>query len=787
MQQENLLVSIIVRTKDRPALLRRALKSIAAQTYRPIEVVLVNDGGCDLDAEELGRILGDASLNYIRLRENRGRARAGNTGIENARGDYIGFLDDDDEFYPEHVMQLTNFLYQSAHEVAYTDALSIYRENEHVLNGQEIADAAHELVFSHDFSYGLLLFENYIPFHCLLFHRDILVKSGGFDPSMDLYEDWDLLIRIGEKQPFSHIRETTAKYHYWSPELQIAQKNRDAGFLRDSYLKVLSKHIGKITPEHVHEYMSISLSERLLLKRLERKADLIRNERIELLEAEIHEKNSQIENLSDIVRSKDCLITAMHNTLGWRLLEKYRKVRDAFFAPVLPVHTQQLLAKGIRVLKDQGIKAALQKANKKLLLFRSIRKPCQQADFGSVSVPTAGDAGIQATIKAKVSVIIPTRNAGREFEYSLRRISQQLGVQEIELIIIDSGSTDETLDICSLYTPHIYKIAPGDFHHAKTRNFGVTKATGTFIVFTVQDAIPVGNSWLYKLVSPLYEGKVSAVSARQIPRSDADLFAVWSYSNHNLEYLGGDRDRITSSVPEVFETLPMHKKRALAGLDNVCLCISKETIQQYQFQSDYAEDLELGVRLINNDHELMFQASNAVVHSHNRDAGYFFRRSYVDTVSLSEILNIARQDNPQEKVMEVVSHCYYTFRKSLDELIQEKGLGGTPHTFVKALSEKMLHYMNNSDVTVSDSPENNILALYLQNVSPQNHRDIGAPMYASFDEHLSSFSQYMAVYTDFTEIHEEVIRSLHKIFAIAAGSYLGSYSGERIGSLYGGI
>lgn len=69
MKEENPLVSIIVRTKDRPKLLTRALQSIAEQTYRPIEVVLVNDGGCDLDVEEIKSILGDVSLNYIKTRK----------------------------------------------------------------------------------------------------------------------------------------------------------------------------------------------------------------------------------------------------------------------------------------------------------------------------------------------------------------------------------------------------------------------------------------------------------------------------------------------------------------------------------------------------------------------------------------------------------------------------------------------------------------------------------------------------------------------------------------------
>jgi glycosyltransferase involved in cell wall biosynthesis len=785
MQKENMPVSIIVRTKDRPVLLKRSIKSIAAQTYRPIEVVLVNDGGCDLDAKELEGILGDVSLNYIRLYKNTGRAHAGNVGIENAKGEYIGFLDDDDEFYPEHVMELISFLKQFDYKVAYTDSLPTYKEYE--TNSRGIADTTQELIFPHDFNYGLLLFENYIPFHCLLFNREILANSKGFDPSFNLYEDWDLLIRIGEAYPFYHLKKTTARYNYWSAELQISQRNKNAEFLRDSYLKVLSKHIEKITPIRVHAYMSQSLSERLLLKQLERNIENIRNDRIERLEAEVYDKNSQIENLLDIVRSKDYLITAMRNTLGWRVLEKYRKVRDALFTPLLPMHSRELLTKGLYVLKKQGIKAALQKANKKLLLFKSIRKPRQQVDFGSISVSTVGHAIIHESLKAKVSVIIPTKNAGQEFEYSLRRISQQAGILEIELIIIDSGSTDGTINICNHYTQKIYEIPPGDFHHARTRNFGVNKATGSFVVFTVQDAIPVGNYWLYNLVSPLYERKVSAVSARQIPRSDADLFAVWSYYNHNIEYLRSDKDRISASVPEVFDTLSMQKKRSLTGLDNVCLCLSKEIIQKYQFRSDYAEDLELGVRLLKNDHKLMFQSSNAVIHSHNRDAIYFLNRSYVDTVSLSEILNITREDNPQEKVLEVISHCFSSFSKSLARLIQENGFNGNPHAFVKSLSEMIQNARYNFDSSIPSCSGENPLEDYFHNIPPVNHQDIGPAMYVSLDEHLYRFARYMATYNDFQDINEDVIDTLHKIFSIVAGNYLGSYSRECIQSLYGGI
>ena len=145
------LVSIIVRTKDRPKLLKRALQSIADQTYRPIEVVLVNDGGCDLDIEELRVILGDVSLNYVRLEKNTGRAHAGNVGIENVKGKYVGFLDDDDEFYPEHVAVLVAYLEQSDLKVAYTDSLMVYKEYDP--QTREISVEKKELVYSQDFDY----------------------------------------------------------------------------------------------------------------------------------------------------------------------------------------------------------------------------------------------------------------------------------------------------------------------------------------------------------------------------------------------------------------------------------------------------------------------------------------------------------------------------------------------------------------------------------------------------------------------------------------------------------
>jgi len=403
MEIKNPSVSIIVRTKDRPELLKRALKTIAAQTYRPIEVVLVNDGGCDPDIERLKEILRDVSLNYIRLEKNTGRAHAGNVGIENAQGQYIGFLDDDDELNPEHLVTLVSFLEHNDYEVAYTDSLMVYKEYDphtHEFNNE----VKKEIAFSQDFNYDRLVFENYIPLMCLLFARRPLVTSGGFENSFDLYEDWDLLIRIGNKYPFYHIRQITSNYNQWSIDLQISQRNNDPIFLQQAYLKVLSRHIKEITPKRIHDIISEYAHTRQSLKELRDESESHKNlmremdsqistfgsqinilsaelqeksslidalaaevrereaqistldSQINILSAELQEKSSLIDALNSemkerdsrlspltsvmgekeaevvalriVVQERDALVTAMRNTLGWRMLEKYRRMRD---------------------------------------------------------------------------------------------------------------------------------------------------------------------------------------------------------------------------------------------------------------------------------------------------------------------------------------------------------------------------------------------------------------------------------------------------------------------------
>ena len=343
---DNPLVSIVVRTKDRPKLLRKAIQSILGQTYRPIQVVLVNDGGCYLNLEELQGILENISLNYLKLETNIGRAGAGNIGIGNVRGKYVGFLDDDDEYYPEHLTTLVSFLEQSDYEVAYTDSLMVYKE--YSPQTHELDDSVkREVVFSQDFSYDKLVFENYIPFMCLLFKRDLLVASGGFDNGFELYEDWDLLMRIGKNYPFYHIRQVTANYNQWSIDLQISQRNSDPVFLQQAYMKVLSRHIGEITPQRVHGMVSDFVRMKQSLKDLRNESESQKNQ--------ISERAGQIEALSTEVREREARVSSLQGQLSEQAaqietLSAGMGERDARIS----VLSSELEAKGIRIVELEG-------------------------------------------------------------------------------------------------------------------------------------------------------------------------------------------------------------------------------------------------------------------------------------------------------------------------------------------------------------------------------------------------------------------------------------------------
>jgi MoaA/NifB/PqqE/SkfB family radical SAM enzyme/Tfp pilus assembly protein PilF len=215
------LVSVIVPTYNRPDQLKDAIGSIQSQTYKNIEILVVNDNGVDV-GERLASMNTGGRITYIRHSRNRGLAAARNTGIRSSKGKYIAYLDDDDIFYPEHIQTLVGFLEKNQSSVAYTDA---YRAWQRLENGRCVTFKK-DVPYSFEFDYDRILGENFVPVLCFMHRRDCLDQSGIFDENLRSHEDWDLWIRMSRKFEFKHIKQITCEFAHRSDGTTMSSGNK---------------------------------------------------------------------------------------------------------------------------------------------------------------------------------------------------------------------------------------------------------------------------------------------------------------------------------------------------------------------------------------------------------------------------------------------------------------------------------------------------------------------------------------------------------------------------------
>jgi rhamnosyltransferase len=148
-----------------------------------------------------------------------------------------------------------------------------------------------------------------------------------------------------------------------------------------------------------------------------------------------------------------------------------------------------------------------------------------------------------------VSIVLLTLNGMPEIEHTLDMIARQCYEGPMEVVHIDSGSTDETLGLTRHHGIATHSIAPADFHHGRTRNLGASMAGHEIVVFISQDAVPATEHWLAQLVAPFADARVAAVHGRQIaPPGTGPLrtYAMeWTYGAQREERRLEDIPRLT--------------------------------------------------------------------------------------------------------------------------------------------------------------------------------------------------------------------------------------------------
>ena len=195
--------SVIIPTHNREHLLPRALNSIAAQTQTPLEVIVVDDGSTDDTIATLRREYPDVVLFE---EPHRGVSAARNHGIHASRGDWIAFLDSDDEWRPEKLAR------QDAALVSTPTVLLCHTDEVWIRNGVRVNPMKKHA------KRGGTIFEDCLPLCCMspssvVVHREVLEDVGVFDETLPACEDYDLWLRITSRYPVLFIDEPLVVKH----------------------------------------------------------------------------------------------------------------------------------------------------------------------------------------------------------------------------------------------------------------------------------------------------------------------------------------------------------------------------------------------------------------------------------------------------------------------------------------------------------------------------------------------------------------------------------------------
>ncbi len=304
---DKLTISIVVRTQNRLHFLMQCLQSLYDQTRRPDEVIVVNDAGIPVDTV-VAKFTG-LNIHLIQNDTQQGRAISGNLGVKSACGNVIGFLDDDDRFLPDHLNHLEQAMLQSDDRVAYSGCRVVKRDIAGELNGVRESEV---LEYNDPYDPSRLRYENYIPLINLLIDRSLWHEIHGFDESYDIFEDWDMLIRLSSHSQFYHLDQITTEYGLWDGQVTHTANRME---WTTAFKKILEKHI-----------ISLPKTERLNVLEEYWRISQERRGRLTLYISENQKLNSQLRQVSAQLRQVSDSFRFRKSMGYFHLLDKIKKL-----------------------------------------------------------------------------------------------------------------------------------------------------------------------------------------------------------------------------------------------------------------------------------------------------------------------------------------------------------------------------------------------------------------------------------------------------------------------------
>ncbi|HTQ98640.1 MAG TPA: glycosyltransferase [Candidatus Acidoferrum sp.] len=482
------LVSVLIRTRDRTALLHQAVQSVVAQRYRPLEVIVVNDGNEHSEAALAALCTaGNVAFRWLD-HPGRGRSAAANAALAAATGDYCLLLDDDDWLDADHIGNLVTALQQQpALLAAYSDVRTVAADG-----------STDDTAFNQPWDALRLRVENYLPIHAVLFARKLWQLNCRFDQTLERYEDWDFWLQVAQHTGFVHVAACTANYRVAVgsgfgagsgeavDQLRVALYRKWLPHWRDDDLLTLLDRsrqyprLGLLQAENASlqaSMVALQQAEQELTAKLRQQQQQLSQANKELAVLQGVQQQYAVEKAVTAALRRD--LDQIYHSKSWRVTRPLRYLNHVLY-----------------LWRVEGTVNLLRRIVRKLL--RPAPK-LPKAKASATALRPIGPLQFTAHEQPLVSIVIPVFNKIGFTFHCLAAVRANSGKVPYEVIVVDDCSTDDTAQVLANIGGLRVLRNETNSGFIRTCNAGADAARGEFVLLLNNDTEPQPG-WLDALV-----------------------------------------------------------------------------------------------------------------------------------------------------------------------------------------------------------------------------------------------------------------------------------------------
>ena len=579
--------SIVIPVFNKAALTHQCLEALFnTPSSVEFEVIVVDDASSDSTSEVLTRF--ENRIQVVRHDVNRGFATACNDGAAAASGEFLVFLNNDTIPKPQWLDALVG--YTDEHSNAAVVGSKLLFPNDTIQHAGVVIcqDGFPRHIYTgfpsaHPAVSKSRRFQIVTAASCLI-RRDVFDWAQGFDTGyLNGYEDVDLCLRLGERGYEIHFCHTSEVYH-----LESVSDGRLNAVARNTR-RYADRWRGQVRPDDLDYY----IEDGLLRVDYSKSYPLTLHVAPLLGTAGVGDREDQT-----------------HRVLAIRSRQVFDLLRD-------------------NVLLDVRVRETD-------LLAQQAAERDDRRGSGGGPQPTPGGRGVgrahrHARLVTRgevlwrspeptsrlISIILPVKNGAPHLRQLLPRIMEQEISGRIEVVAVDSGSSDDSVTVLREHAATILEIDPTEFNHGGTRSLAARYARGDVFVFVNQTTLPQDAHWLANLTLPFDANeRLAGVCSRVVPRPEADPLTTFD----GIRDPSGSPDRQVRAIDDVdeYRALTGNQLRMLINFHTVSASVRAEVFRRIPFRDVVmGEDILWAKDVLEAGYCIQHEPTSIAWHSHD--------------------------------------------------------------------------------------------------------------------------------------------------------------------------